>query len=335
MFLITLMRNDTAAILHDGWWALKFLIVAVLFVTSMWIPNSPVLIGYMKFARVFSVFFLSYQAMMMLIVAYMINHKFVSNASNNGTFSSVVLVVLFAIFTLGNIVWIIFQFILFSGCGGNVAIMVLTTIAIAAMYGLVLLRTREDASMFTSSLVASYCLYLQWSAMSSNQSAKCNPYSWTGTSSTHNAKANTITLMIFGLLFTFAALITISASTKKANEESMESAIAVVEDEADSGEAVESYRDIETGEQKSAKEMHVFPITPATIYFQLLLTCCAIYYAMLLTNWGSPVYLNDNSYSFFGPNNTSYWCQLTAMWVSMAIYFFSLLGPLCFPDRTW
>ena len=60
MFLITLMRNDTAAILHDGWWTLKFLIVAVLFVTSMWIPNLPVLVGYMKFARIFSIFFLIY-----------------------------------------------------------------------------------------------------------------------------------------------------------------------------------------------------------------------------------------------------------------------------------
>lgn len=62
------------------------------------------------------------------------------------------------------------------------------------------------------------------------------------------------------------------------------------------------------------------------------MTCAAIYYAMLLTNWGSPVYLTQNAY-FFSPNNTSYWCQLTAMWVSMAIYLFSLLAPVLFPDR--
>ena len=272
--------------------------------------------------------------MMMLLVAMMINIKCVGNVErDNGSFSSVVLIALFAIFTLGNVTWIIFQFVLFSGCGGNVVIMILTTIAVVAMYGLVLLKIRKNASMFQSSLVAAYCLYLQWSALSSNQSATCNPYNWSDQSSTNNAKANTISMMCCGLFFTFTALITISASTKSASEDSYETAIAVVEDEADSGEAVEAYRDIETGEQKSAKEMHVFPITPATIYFQFLLTCCAIYYAMLLTNWGSPVYLNDNSYSFFGPNNTSYWCQLTAMWVSMAIYLFSMLGPLCFPNH--
>jgi hypothetical protein len=44
-----------------------------LFVGSMWIPNTPVIIGYMKFARIVSVFYLSYQGMLMLIVAYVIN----------------------------------------------------------------------------------------------------------------------------------------------------------------------------------------------------------------------------------------------------------------------
>jgi Serine incorporator (Serinc) len=60
IFCITLMRNDTAAVIHDGWWSMKFLFVAVLFVISMWIPNEPVLIGYMKFSRILSVAFLSY-----------------------------------------------------------------------------------------------------------------------------------------------------------------------------------------------------------------------------------------------------------------------------------
>lgn len=54
------MKNDTAAIIHDGWWCLKCLIVAALFVGSMWIPNEPVIIGYMKFARIVSVAFLAY-----------------------------------------------------------------------------------------------------------------------------------------------------------------------------------------------------------------------------------------------------------------------------------
>lgn len=73
IFLVILTKKDFAAIIHDGWWTLKFIIVLALFVGSMWIPNMPVIIGYMKFARIVSVFYLSYQGMLMLIVAYVIN----------------------------------------------------------------------------------------------------------------------------------------------------------------------------------------------------------------------------------------------------------------------
>jgi len=134
----------------------------------------------MKFARVFSVFFLSYQAVLMLIVAYVINAVFVSSVKNGQACSGggIALLSLTGIFTVGNIIWMVYQFLLFSGCAGNVVIMICTCVVSFIIYGVVVLRLREDASIFTSSLVVSYCLYLQWSALSSDPVAKCNPYSY-------------------------------------------------------------------------------------------------------------------------------------------------------------
>lgn len=102
--------------------------------------------------------------------------------------------------------------------------------------------------------------------------------------------------MVMGLLFTFVSLLTISGKTKRTDESSLATTLnsTMMEDEMDTGETVADYTDIEGG-TKTAKEMHVFPITTATISFQALLTCAAIYYAMLLTNWGNPVYLNNDS----------------------------------------
>jgi hypothetical protein len=144
IFLICLTRTHCAAVLHDGWWTLKFLFVAVLFVCSMWFSNNPFIVGYMKFARIFSVFFLSYQAVMMLIVAYVINHFFVSNVKNGSACSGggIALLSLFSILTIGNIVWIVSMFVLFSGCGGNVAIMICTCIIAFVLYAIVLFRIR-------------------------------------------------------------------------------------------------------------------------------------------------------------------------------------------------
>lgn len=81
MVVVTAFRNDTAAIIHDGWWTLKFLIVAILFVTSFFIPNSPIIVGYLKAARYISVMYLKYQAMHILVLAYVINNSLVKRAS--------------------------------------------------------------------------------------------------------------------------------------------------------------------------------------------------------------------------------------------------------------
>lgn len=95
--------------------------------------------------------------------------------------------------------------------------MVITCIVAAIMYGIVFIRTRADASVFTSALVLTYCLYLQWSALSSNTDPTCNPFSPTSDSGL-NYSANTIMMMILGLIFTFSSLLVISATTKKEEE---------------------------------------------------------------------------------------------------------------------
>jgi hypothetical protein len=76
------MRNDTAAIIHDGWWTLKSIIVAGLFIGSFFISNDPFFLGYMEFSRYVSVIYLCFQAMLMLIVCYLINNSLVTAAGN-------------------------------------------------------------------------------------------------------------------------------------------------------------------------------------------------------------------------------------------------------------
>ena len=81
------------------------------------------------------------------------------------------LLITFLTLTTGNITWIVYQYIEFGGCSKNVWIITLTVVAAVLMYGLILLRTRNDASALTSSIVLAYCLYLQWSALSSDNNA--------------------------------------------------------------------------------------------------------------------------------------------------------------------
>jgi len=127
-------------------------------------------------------FFLIYQALLMLIVAYKINDTLVGNYEvDPGSCSGIILVVFTICITGGNLFWIIHQYITFKK-SGNITIMTFTLIGIIAMYALVLIRSRKDASILTSSIAGFYCLYLQWSALSSNTDIVENPtFGKTGT----------------------------------------------------------------------------------------------------------------------------------------------------------
>ena len=83
--------------------------------------------------------------------------------------------------------------------------------------------------------------------------------------------------------------------------------------------------------KKTSEQMHVYPLTNTTIYFQFLLLLSSVYYAMLLTNWGTPVYRRANSGFFFNSDNESYWCQIIAMIISIVTYLYSLLAPVFLP----
>jgi hypothetical protein len=84
--------------------------------------------------------------------------------------------VITVLLTIINIAWAAFQYYWYGKCAYNDVIISITIVAGIAFYTLVLLRTRDDASILTSSIVLCYCLYLQWSALSANPDPVCNPF---------------------------------------------------------------------------------------------------------------------------------------------------------------
>jgi len=78
VFVVTLARNEMAALFHDGCWLVKNLSVFCFFIGCMFIP-SDFFRGYSSFSRFVSVVFLIYQALLMLVVAYKINNRLVGN----------------------------------------------------------------------------------------------------------------------------------------------------------------------------------------------------------------------------------------------------------------
>lgn len=96
--------------------------------------------------------------------------------------------------------------------------------------------------------------------------------------------------MVTGVCFTFVALFVISAINKKADTEEKVAMVAnnhLLDDDAEPTEKVETIVE-DNKAPKTAEDQHVYPITGATIAFQALMLLAALYYSMLLTNWGNP-----------------------------------------------
>ena len=112
MLFIVALRTSWAAAFHDGCWGVKFIVVAALWISSLWIPNDPVMNGYMSFSRIISVVFLMYQALLILVVAYNLNDVLISNVEKEGgsacTCSGIILIIIFLSVTAGNITWLIY-----------------------------------------------------------------------------------------------------------------------------------------------------------------------------------------------------------------------------------
>jgi len=69
------------------------------------------------------------------------------------------------------------------------------------------------------------------------------------------------------LLFTFSALMVVGGKSKQAGEqEQLSQQMAVIEDENEAKVPLNEVEEL-NGEKKSAKDLHVFPITTGTIVF--------------------------------------------------------------------
>jgi len=104
----------------------------------------------------------------------------------------------------------------------------------------------------------------------------------------------------------------------------------LMEEEEDGREQLEPIN----GQTVDGEATGTFPISSASIYFQLLLILSAFYYAMLLTNWGNPTVFEDKgTIPYYQANDQSFWVKLVCQWLSTLIYLFSMFAPVIFPDR--
>eukprot|EP00457_Paulinella_chromatophora_P022811 gb/GEZN01025893.1/.p1 GENE.gb/GEZN01025893.1/~~gb/GEZN01025893.1/.p1 ORF type:complete len:129 (-),score=5.41 gb/GEZN01025893.1/:147-533(-) len=89
-----------------------------------------------------------------------------------------------------------------------------------------------------------------------------------------------------------------------------------------------------TPEDDTTIPVELPPHTDAVKYwlFHMLMVFASFYMAMLITGWaddGGATSTQANT----GISKVSMWIKISAQWITWVLYLWTLLGPICFPDR--
>lgn len=314
-------ENEGTRTFHDGCWPFKFLLILACFIITLFIPNS-FFQGYGYFAQVVSIAYLLYQVLALVSFAYLVNDKLVGNYEEGSSGWGVLMILLTVLFYGGALTICGFLFYWFHECASNIALICVTLGVAVVAFILVIIKTRPDSSVLTSSLVFFYTVYLVWSAMGSRPDPECNKFIV--------SDANTVSQIVFGLFFAVIALLVTSAVTKRDQPDeggiTEKLAQGIREEEDDDPESARK-EDIDTA--RNAEEVVAHKISRATMLFHVVMMVASVYYAMVLTNWGNPS-VNNSTNDFFGVSWLSFWVKIASQWAAIVLYLLTLLVPLCF-----
>ena len=318
MFLICLCRNPVTAALNDGALMLKAIIVIALNVGFLFIPNNVFKIdGYICMGASF--LFLSWQLIILVDLAYTWNSKWVESydGAEGGKCWGVTLIIFTVLFYGAGAALMVYCY--FQAKYHNALNIIVISVTLVSGVGYTVLTLICKRSIFTSAILFLCTSCLCWSAI-------------IGYNSTSTSNLDTLLQIFVGLGFLLLALFYESANTVTSEEETdgkktliekANSAVAENVEQSDKDNAKTAVAD------KTASPPEV---TMATALFSLMLMFASFYYAMVLTNWGSP-YIGGHKSNFFVNPAVGFWIKLGSEWVVILLFFWSIIAPLVCRNR--
>lgn len=123
------------------------------------------------------------------------------------------LLIMTLIITSISIIFVVLEYIWFSKWWANNIIIIVPVLFTIGYVIWVILKTRQNGSLFTTSIVLAYLVYLTWTVLASRPDGTCNSFYHTG--------YGTVLHILFGLFFTFLIL-SILASGVKGDKDTLE-----------------------------------------------------------------------------------------------------------------
>lgn len=311
-------QKDPRDKLHHGGWMGKIFVWCVVVILMFFVPNGAVSF-YESISKFGSGLFLLVQVVLLLDFVHGWNDNWVSK-DEQFWYMALLVVSLFCYVAAFSFSGLLFHWFTPSehDCGLNTFFIVLTLILIFA-FTVIALHPKINGSLLPASVLSLYCTYLCYSALASEpRDYECNGL--------HNhSKAVSTGSLTLGLITTVLSVV--YSAVRAGSSTTFVS-------QSDSPRTSSSEKPLlpfdKLEDQDDNKKDEAKPVTYSYSFFHLIFSLASMYSAMLLTGWSTSVGESGKLVDVGWP---SVWVRIVTQWGTAALFVWSLIAPILFPDR--
>uniref|UniRef100_A0A0D9WMJ3 Serine incorporator n=1 Tax=Leersia perrieri TaxID=77586 RepID=A0A0D9WMJ3_9ORYZ len=311
-------QNDRRDAWHHGGWIAKIVVWVVLIVLMFCVPNIVITI-YEILSKFGSGLFLLVQLVMLLDFTNNWNDSWVEKDEQKWEIALLVVTVVCYLSTFA-FSGLLFMWFNPSGhdCGLNVFFITMTII-LAFAFAIIALHPQVNGSVMPASIISVYCAYLCYTSLSSEP----DDYACNGLH-THSKQVS-MSALILGMLTTVLSVVysAVRAGSSTTFLSPPSSPRSGTKNPLLGNDSVEAGKG-------DGKEIVARPVSYSYTFFHLIFALASMYSAMLLTGWTSAA---SDSSELMDVGWTTVWVRICTEWATAALYVWTLVAPLLFPDR--
>jgi hypothetical protein len=309
-------QKDPRDGIHHGGWMMKIICWCILVIFMFFLPNE-IISFYESIARFGAGFFLLVQVVLLLDFVHRWNDTWVGYDEQFWYVALMVVSLVCYVVTL-SFSGLLFHWFTPSGqdCGLNTFFITMTLIFVF-VFAIVALHPAVGGSILPASVISLYCMYLCYNGLSSEpRDYECNGLH-------RHSKAISTGSLTLGLLTTVLSVV---YSAVRAGS----STTLLSQPSSPRGGSGKPLLPLDNKADEEEEKEKSSPVTYSYAFFHIIFSLASMYSAMLLTGWSTSVGESGKLVDVGWP---SVWVRIITGWATAALYIWSLVAPILFPDR--
>lgn len=316
--------RDARSGLQNGMWFFKILALLAAMVGAFFIPNS-FFIAWGWIGLIGAFVFMIIQLILLVDFAHSWNESWVAKAEDGSKCHSFGLLAASILFYLLSFTGTVLMYVYYTKASGESCglskFFISMNLVLGIVYSVMAVHPRvqenlPSSGILQSSVVLFYTTYLTWSAVS-GVTGPCGPGSASSTTAT------VIGAMLLFVSVAYSSLRTSSASQLgKLGMAKNENSLLIKS--AEDGDLDDE--DMRTIDNEKDGVLYSWS------FFHLIFLLAALYLMEVLTDW-AVIKDGHNADVHVGEGMASVWIKIVSSWIAAALYMWTLMAPICLPDR--